>query len=52
MKKLIIVGAGKMGGSVLVGALKSGLLKTEEIGIYESDVVRTKASKGIWVLRR
>ncbi len=32
--KLAIVGAGKMGGAILTGALKSGVLKAEDVGIY------------------
>ncbi len=32
--KLAIVGAGKMGGAVLTGALRAGVLESSEVGIY------------------
>lgn len=35
--KLAIVGAGKMGGAVLTGALKAGVLVQDEVGIYHPD---------------
>jgi pyrroline-5-carboxylate reductase len=38
--KLAIVGAGKMGGAVLIGALKSGVLSPEDIGIYHPQAER------------
>ncbi len=33
--KLAIFGAGKMGGAIMVGVLQAGLLKPNEIGIYD-----------------
>ena len=41
--KLAIVGAGKMGGAVLTGALKAGMLKSKDVGIYHPDAERLKA---------
>jgi pyrroline-5-carboxylate reductase len=38
--KLAIVGAGKMGGAVLTGALKAGVLSAEDIGIYHPHAER------------
>jgi pyrroline-5-carboxylate reductase len=38
--KLAIVGAGKMGGAVLTGALKAGILQEAEVGIYHPDETR------------
>lgn len=38
--KLAIVGAGKMGGAVLTGALKAGILSAAEIGIYHPNARR------------
>lgn len=38
--KLAIVGAGKMGGAVLTGALRAGVLFGEEVGIYHPDAAR------------
>jgi pyrroline-5-carboxylate reductase len=38
--KLAIVGAGKMGGAVLLGALKAGVLRPKEIGIYHPNAKR------------
>jgi pyrroline-5-carboxylate reductase len=38
--KLAIVGAGKMGGAVLTGALGAGVLAREEAGIYHPDEAR------------
>ncbi|HKI57006.1 MAG TPA: pyrroline-5-carboxylate reductase [Trueperaceae bacterium] len=38
--RLAIVGAGKMGGAVLHGALRAGVLTPEEIGIYHPDPQR------------
>lgn len=38
--KLAIVGAGKMGGAVLTGALNAGVLKHEDVGIYHPDAKR------------
>ena len=33
--KLAIIGAGKMGGAIMQGALKAGVLKPNEVGIYD-----------------
>lgn len=41
--KLAIVGAGKMGGAVLTGALRAGVLRPEEVGIYHPDGARLAA---------
>ena len=38
--KLAIVGAGKMGGAVLTGALRAGVLQKEQVGIYHPDANR------------
>ncbi len=38
--KLALVGAGKMGGAVLSGALRAGVLSTSEVGIYHPDEAR------------
>lgn len=38
--KLALVGAGKMGGAVLTGALRAGVLAPEEVGIYHPDETR------------
>lgn len=38
--KLAIVGAGKMGGAVLTGALRAGVLRAEDVGIYHPDAGR------------
>ena len=38
--KLAIVGAGKMGGAVLTGALGAGVLRAEDVGIYHPDAER------------
>ena len=35
--KLAIIGAGKMGGAIMQGALKAAVLKPEEVGIYDVD---------------
>jgi len=35
--KLAIVGAGKMGGAVLTGALRAGVLGTADVGVYHPD---------------
>jgi pyrroline-5-carboxylate reductase len=35
--KLAIVGAGKMGGAVLTGALRAGVLHAGEVGVYHPD---------------
>lgn len=40
--KLAIVGAGKMGGAVLTGALRTGVLKPDDVGIYHPDERRLK----------
>lgn len=40
MVKLAIVGAGKMGGAVLTGALRAGVLKSEDVGVYHPDEAR------------
>ena len=41
--KLALVGAGKMGGAVLTGALKAGIIGAEEVGIYHPDEGRRVA---------
>ena len=41
--KLAIVGAGKMGGAVLTGALRSGVLQADDVGIYHPDAQRLRA---------
>lgn len=41
--KLAIVGAGKMGGAVLTGALKAGVIGAEDVGIYHPDAARRAA---------
>ena len=41
--KLALVGAGKMGGAVLTGALKAGVLSADEVGIYHPDEARRNA---------
>ena len=41
--KLAIVGAGKMGGAVLTGALGAGVLRAEEVGVYHPDEARRAA---------
>ncbi|MDQ3396574.1 MAG: pyrroline-5-carboxylate reductase [Deinococcota bacterium] len=38
--KLAIVGAGKMGGAVLTGALRAGVLEESEVGVYHPDEAR------------
>lgn len=38
--QLAIVGAGRMGGAVLEGALRAGVLAPGEVGIYHPDAVR------------
>lgn len=38
--KLALVGAGKMGGAVLTGALRAGVLTPAEVGIYHPDEAR------------
>ncbi len=38
--KLALVGAGKMGGAVLTGALRAGILQAAEVGIYHPDETR------------
>ncbi len=38
--KLAIVGAGKMGGAVLTGALRAGMLEAGDVGIYHPDPER------------
>lgn len=35
--KLAIVGAGKMGGAVLTGALRAGVLEASDVGVYHPD---------------
>ena len=40
--KLIIVGAGKMGGAILTGALRAEIFTTDEVGIYHPDPKRRK----------
>ncbi len=41
--KLALVGAGKMGGAVLSGALRAGVLNTSEVGVYHPDEARRHA---------
>lgn len=41
--KLAIVGAGKMGGAVLTGALRAGVLEADDVGIYHPDPDRRAA---------
>ena len=41
--KLALVGAGKMGGAVLTGALRAGVLDASEVGIYHPDEARRGA---------
>ena len=41
--KLAIVGAGKMGGAVLTGALRAGVLQADDVGIYHPDAQRRGA---------
>jgi pyrroline-5-carboxylate reductase len=41
--KLAIVGAGKMGGAVLTGALRAGVLSPEDVGIYHPSAERRAA---------
>ena len=41
--KLAIVGAGKMGGAVLTGALRAGVLEAADVGIYHPDDARRNA---------
>lgn len=41
--KLAVVGAGKMGGAVLTGAMRAGVLKADDIGIYHPDARRRTA---------
>ena len=38
--KLAIVGAGKMGGAILTGALSAGVVAPEDVGIYHPDPQR------------
>ena len=44
--KLALVGAGKMGGAVLTGALKAGVIGADEVGIYHPDEGRRVALAG------
>ncbi|MBS3967631.1 MAG: pyrroline-5-carboxylate reductase [Truepera sp.] len=44
--KLALVGAGKMGGAVLTGALRAGVLAPEEVGIYHPDETRRQTLAG------
>lgn len=44
--KLAIVGAGRMGGAILTGALTSGFLAPSDVGIYHPDEVRRDALAG------
>ena len=37
---LVIVGAGRMGGAVLTGALKAGVLQAGQVGIWHSNAMR------------
>lgn len=41
--KLAIVGAGKMGGAVLTGALRAGVLQSADVGIYHPEPQRRAA---------
>ena len=41
--KLALVGAGKMGGAVLAGAVRAGLLDAADVGIYHPDAGRRAA---------
>jgi pyrroline-5-carboxylate reductase len=41
--KLALVGAGKMGGAVLAGAMRAGLLSAAEVGVYHPDERRRVA---------
>ena len=41
--KLAIVGAGKMGGAVLAGAVRAGVLSPDEVGVYHPDEDRRAA---------
>jgi pyrroline-5-carboxylate reductase len=41
--KLALVGAGKMGGAVLAGAMRAGLLAAAEVGVYHPDPGRRTA---------
>lgn len=41
--RLAIVGAGKMGGAVLAGAVRAGLLQATEVGIYHPEAERRAA---------
>lgn len=38
--RLAVVGVGKMGGAVLTGALKAGVLTTSDVGVYHPDAAR------------
>ncbi len=38
--RLAVVGAGKMGGAILTGALKAGVLEPTEVGLYHPDETR------------
>lgn len=40
--KLALVGAGKMGGAILTGALRAGVLTPEDVGIYHPDEMRRR----------
>ncbi|HEX7022329.1 MAG TPA: pyrroline-5-carboxylate reductase, partial [Trueperaceae bacterium] len=44
--KLAIVGAGKMGGAILMGALQTGVLQAGEVGIYHPDAERLEVLAG------
>lgn len=39
-ESLVIVGAGRMGGAVLTGALQAGVLKADNVGIWHSNALR------------
>ncbi|MDA0699948.1 MAG: pyrroline-5-carboxylate reductase [bacterium] len=41
--KLALVGAGKMGGAVLAGAVRAGLLEAADVGVYHPDPGRRAA---------
>lgn len=40
--KLALVGAGKMGGAVLAGALRANVMRADEVGIYHPDPERRR----------
>ena len=46
--KLAIVGAGKMGGAVLTGALRAGMLTTSDVGIYHPNEARRETLAALY----